>query len=152
MKKCRHISLRLTIFSRSSIILFLKKSFCTCSPMIKPPGTKPHFGTAVSISLSCIFVNAISSLCNRAPHSATGISKVYTCIFNFATARANPTRRSIADKSTELLTPPTGHTNDHHALHKSLNGTPYKMQSINSTYSARLLLSAYEAITYLSDK
>ena len=59
-------------------------------------------------------------------------------LFNFATAHARPTRRSIADRSVEICTPPTSHANDRHVSHKSVNDTTYTAQSDYSDHVCRL--------------
>ena len=59
-------------------------------------------------------------------------------LFNFATAHARPTRRSMVSQSTEILIPPTGHANDPHASHGSVNDTTYTTQSDCSGHVCRL--------------
>lgn len=59
-------------------------------------------------------------------------------LFNFATAHARPTRRSMVSRSTEILIPPTGHASDPHASHGSVNDTTYTTQSDFSGHVCRL--------------
>ena len=59
-------------------------------------------------------------------------------LFNFATTHARPTRRSIADRSVEICTPPTGHANDPHISHESVNDPTYTTQSDCSGHVCRL--------------
>ena len=74
----------------------------------------------------------------------------YTPIFHFATAHATPTRRSIGDRSVEILIAPTSSSSHeagfagalisigHHASHESVNDTTCTTQSDYSNHVCHL--------------
>ena len=90
--------------------------------------------------------NALQNISTHFMHSVM----FYTPIFHFATAHATPPRRSIGDRSVEILIAPTSSSSHeagfagalisigHHASHESVNDTTCTTQSDCSDHVCRL--------------